>query len=295
MPSFLRTFLRAPTRHSSAAVHTPTTLPELILAASKHAADLKTGRHGSRRAGYGSEFWQFRPHMPQEPASMVDWKQSARSPNPETLWVRERERQTPRQLFLWMDRSPSMEWRSASSYPTKKDEAFIALLALGQAALHAGEQVGVLGGPRCYSSPHHTPRLAHDLMKAPDMPDMRYASPHAHIVLASDFLWPDPQLNDLLHATQRRLGVTAFLSILDPQERHLSAYSGRIRFTSDEDPQPITLPAVETLRDAYQHHMTQHLMRLSQGGRSAHSIVHHTDQSLKPALMTLHQLLGGKR
>lgn len=294
MPSFLRTLLHRSKRPSSAS-YAPTSLPELILAAGKLAAALEAGQHGNHTSGYGEDFWQFRPHMPQEPASMVDWKQSARSPNPATLWVRERERQTPQQLLLWCDRSASMNWRSDDRLLTKRDDAFTALLALGQAALKAGERVGVLGGPRCYSGPHNTPRLARDLMEAPSMPHLNHASPHTHVVLASDFLWPDPPLTDVLHQAQRRSGTTVLLTILDPQERHLSAYAGHTRFTSDEDPHPVTLPAVETLREAYQQRMTQHMSRLSQEGRHTRSFFHRTDHSLGPLLMALHHLLGGKR
>ncbi|MXV35038.1 MULTISPECIES: DUF58 domain-containing protein [unclassified Saccharibacter] len=294
IPSFLRSLLPQAKRSSPAANH-HSPLPELILSAGKLATALEAGRHGGRKAGHGEDFWQYRPHMPLEPATLVDWKQSARSPNPETLWVRERERQSARQLLLWADRSPSMEWRSTDKLSTKRDAAITALLALGQAALKAGERVGILGGPRCYSGPQHLPRLAHDLIEAPPNPTLHHASPQASLIMASDFLWPEHELDALLTATQKRLGITALFGIFDPQERDFSAYTGHVRFRSDEEPHTLTLPAVSSLRETYQQHLKNHLARLSHGGRSTSFIPYRTDQPMGASLMRLHHVLGEKR
>lgn len=305
-PSFLRLLLDRTKRHAPT-VSPITDLPQLILAAGKLAQLLKSGHHKSRRSGNGEDFWQFRPHMPHEPASHIDWKQSARSPDATTLWVREREQRTSRQLLLWVDPSASMLWQSDKHYPIKKDAALTALLALGQAALQAGESVGVLGSRRCYNGPQNVPRLAYDLTHiSSSIPNLTHAPPHAHVILASDFLWPDHNLDVFFTQAQHRQGITALLGIFDPQEYHLSSYTGRLRFTSNEDTRSLTLPAVETLQNDYQDHIQHHIARLSRREKtitsshttrhpSAHFMLHLTNQSMWPALLALHNMLGGKK
>nr|WP_237442485.1 DUF58 domain-containing protein [Saccharibacter sp. 17.LH.SD] len=255
------------------------------------------GQHGSQRAGQGEDFWQFRPHLPQEPASSIDWKQSARSPNPDTLWVRERERHTPHTLILWVDPSASMQWRSSPDLPIKKDEALMAALTLGKAALNGGEYVGVLGSKRCYYGAQNLSRLAHDLThQQNNIPDLRTTSPRAQLLIISDFLWPEQEIKNFLNQCRHRPGKTFLLCILDPEERDL-AYSGHLTFSSLENETPVTLPAVESLQTHYQQTMDHHLRQFTEAPLQ-HIMpfsLHMTNHSIKPVLFDLHQKLGGKR
>ncbi|QDH14774.1 DUF58 domain-containing protein [Oecophyllibacter saccharovorans] len=292
-----------PTDAKSGPTRAVRALPELLLAAHPLAQALLDGPHSRKRAGDGEEFWQFRPYQPLEPASAIDWRQSARSPNPEILWVREHEQKTPRTLLIWIDPSPSMRWEpdnateTRKGVPTKSEAALTAALALGEAALKAGERVGVAGRPRLYMGPQAFGALAAALKESlaedrPPLPPLATVPPHAQLLLVSDFLWPEKSMEEIFSACTSRPGRTALLCVLDPAERELP-YRGQVRFTTPESDQTLTLPAVESLRENYRTELEGHLARLRslQGPRSRF-VLHWTDTSLLPPLMQLHAWLG---
>ena len=86
-------------------------LPSLVIAARRVAQTVRHGVHGRRRAGSGETFWQFRPFLSGEPSSRVDWRRSARE---ERAFVREREWEAAHTVWIWFDRSASMQFASSS-------------------------------------------------------------------------------------------------------------------------------------------------------------------------------------
>src|SRR5712672_4009089 len=84
-------------------------VPRLILEARRVASTVIHGLHGRRRAGSGENFWQFRRFMSGEPAARVDWRRSARDDH---LYVREHDWEAAHTVWLWPDRSPSMNFKS---------------------------------------------------------------------------------------------------------------------------------------------------------------------------------------
>lgn len=298
---FTRAFHSGSASSGNPRTTSPVKLPALILGAHPLAVQLQSGRHGRRRSGDGEEFWQFRPYEAHEPASAIDWRQSARAPDPETLWVREREQKAPRSLLLWVDPSPSMAWRSSDRLSTKREAALTEALALGEAALQAGERVGVAGKGKFYTGLQALPRLAADLAgpalaspAASGLPPVDRLPPHAQLLLVSDFLWETGEMDAVLASCGRRPGRTALLGVLDPAERNLP-YNGRLRFSSPESDTPLTLPAVENLHEDYKREMDARLERLAHApGRGLRFRLHQTDASPLPPLMALHDWLGGR-
>lgn len=279
----------------------PIPLPELVLAARGLARQLRSGPHGNRRAGDGHEFWQFRPHQPTEPASLIDWKQSARSPEPDLLWVREREQHTPRPLFIWVDPSASMRWRSTTALPSKYGAALEDALALGQAAMLGGEDVGIPGSRTRFSGHQALPRLAHALTQLPTqdgtgtdavLPGFASIPPRASLLLVSDFLWPEESIQRCLAHLATHPGPIALLAVLDPQEQHLP-FSGSVQFSSCEAEPDVTLPAMESLHNAYQLRLTEHFRQLEKVGRGQRPFFrfHITDQPALPVLAGCHNFL----
>ena len=63
-------------------------LPPLLVEAERLTSGVWLGVHGRRKAGMGETFWQFRRYRVEDPATSVDWRQSAKSQH---LFVRERE------------------------------------------------------------------------------------------------------------------------------------------------------------------------------------------------------------
>src|SRR5246127_1604434 len=115
-------------------------MPRLILEARRIAATVIHGLHGRRRAGPGENFWQYRRFLSGEPARRVDWRRSARD---EHLYVREREWEAAHTVWLWPDRSPSMQFRSQLAEDSKLDRCLVVAFALADILVQAGERVGI--------------------------------------------------------------------------------------------------------------------------------------------------------
>src|ERR1700755_3717352 len=80
-------------------------LPPLLVPADRVAATIAQGVHGRRRVGQGDSFWQYRPFLPGDAATSIDWRQSARS---DRAFVRETEWEAAQTVYLWRDGSPRM-------------------------------------------------------------------------------------------------------------------------------------------------------------------------------------------
>ena len=102
-------------------------LPPLLLAAERIATTVAQGVHGRRRVGQGETFWQFRRYQPGDPTPTIDWRQSGKTDH---VYVRQMEWEAAQSLWLWCDRSPSMDWRSDKSLPSKYERATLLALAL---------------------------------------------------------------------------------------------------------------------------------------------------------------------
>lgn len=184
-----------------------------------HAAG---GAHPRRRAGAGSDFWQFRPAGPNEPLERIDWRRSARS---DDLQVRDRERQDPARLLLWLDGSPSMDFCSATDVQPKRDCAHSILLALALAAREGGE---VVEWPGVVSWRDTHAQLAH--AQSAVLPQARFA-PGDSVVIAGDFLDDDPQ--PWIESAVAAGACGCLLHIADPAETHFT-FTGALRFEACE-------------------------------------------------------------
>ena len=119
-------------------------LPSLVIAARRVAQTVRHGVHGRRRAGSGETFWQFRPFLSGEPSSRVDWRRSARE---ERAFVREREWEAAHTVWIWFDRSASMQFASSLAPASKVDRATLLALAFADLCVRGGERAGLLASP----------------------------------------------------------------------------------------------------------------------------------------------------
>src|ERR1700752_108958 len=135
----------APTRHRAEAL--AAVLPPLLVAAERVAVTVAQGVHGRRRVGQGETFWQFRQYEPGDAATRIDWRESAKS---QRVYVRETEWEAAQSVWLWRDRSASMDYSSAGyvaggEWPSKRDRAELLLMALACLLVRGGERLTLLG------------------------------------------------------------------------------------------------------------------------------------------------------
>lgn len=272
-------------------------LPPLVVAAERVAATVMQGVHGRRRAGQGDAFWQYRPFLPGDAANRIDWRQSARS---DRLFIRETEWEAAQTVAVWRDASPSMDWRSASGLPPKRERAELLLLATASLLLRGGERVRLIGGPgRSHAGRAGLEALAQGLLLRGDgqgggLPQPDAGLPrHARVLLIGDFLSP---LAEVQHAVARLAALPVhghLLQVLDPAEETLP-YLGRVRFEGLEAEEPTLVPRVEGIRALYAERLRQHRAGIAAIAAAVGwgFLTHRTDQPPEQALLALWQALS---
>jgi uncharacterized protein (DUF58 family) len=273
-------------------------LPPLLVAAERLSSAISLGVHGRRKAGMGETFWQFRRYQSEDPATAIDWRQSAKSQH---LFVRQREWEAAEAVWLWRDGSPGMRFKSDHSKVTKIDRASVLAVALGSLLTRGGERVALLGdghGPANGRAPLR--RIAHELIELtpsdarlpPDAPMTK----NAQFVWFSDFLSPFAEIE----STIRRIahaGLTGHLvHIIDPAEEDFP-YSGRVRFEAVSGNDSEILGRAETVHDSYRARFKAHAEALSAFARRLgwSYLAHRTDKRPELALVALYTDLGGAR
>jgi uncharacterized protein (DUF58 family) len=269
-------------------------LPRLILEARRVAATVIHGLHGRRRAGPGENFWQYRHFMSGEPAQNVDWRRSARDDN---LYVREREWEASHTIWLWADRSPSMEFTSSLSEWSKLDRALVVSFALAEILVQGGERIGIPEIMRPTANRNVIEKMAqtivHDTSERPSLPANFSPAPFSEVLLLSDFWSP---VNDFRHVVGQLAanGVRGHVvQIVDPAEEAFP-YAGRIEFVESEGLGSITAGRAETWRGDYQTLLANHRAALraecEQFGWTF--TVHRTDRGPTELLFAIHARMG---
>jgi uncharacterized protein (DUF58 family) len=270
-------------------------VPPLLLEAERIAQTVRQGVHGRRRTGVGETFWQFRDYTAGDPATRIDWRQSART---ERLFVREREWEAAQNMYLWADASGSMRYASRKDIASKAERAQVLALALADLLLRGGEKaVWLAKEPISVSGRAALERIAAQVdVIGTSMPPKLPLARHAHILLCSDFLMPPDELRNLIqrYAAINLKGV--LLHILDPAEEDFP-FDGRLEMFGCEDEAPLLLPNAGALREAYRARMTEHKQTLMQYARSAgwFYVPHVTTSPAADALLRIYQSLSAER
>lgn len=262
------------------------------------AATVAQGVHGRRRTGTGEAFWQFRAYQAGDEPKSIDWRQSAKGAH---IFVRQQEWEAAESVWLWVDSSPSMHFRSTDVWPRKHERALILILALATLLVRGGERIVALGsGGRPRSGRLGLVHFAQSLLEAFSRNDVRLPPPDrlprfARIVLISDFLEPLHEIRDSLAAFTANGATGAVLQVTDPAEEELP-YAGRVLFQGLEREGTALVRNVDRTRSSYQKAFfaqRQGLQELAsrQGWRFA---AHRTDRSAESGLLALYQMLAPK-
>ncbi len=244
-------------------------LPRLMMEARRIAATLVHGLHGRRRAGTGENFWQFRHYAAGEAASRIDWRRSARDHN---LYVREREWEAAHTVWIWPDRSASMDFCSDLAPDSKGARALVLAMALADVMVRGGERVGVPGLMRPTASRAIIDRIAEAVLHAegasPDLPPPLPLARLSELVIFTDGL-ADP---DTFDTDIRRLagfgGRGHVVQVLDPIEETFP-FHGRIEFTENEQGLRLTAGRAELWREDYVKIFAAHRAGCARASRRA--------------------------
>jgi uncharacterized protein (DUF58 family) len=268
-------------------------LPPLLVDAERLAAAVSLGVHGRRKAGMGESFWQFRRYTPEDSATAIDWRQSAKSQN---LFVREREWEAAQSVWFWCDVSQGMQF--ASGKVTKAERAKLLGLALASLLVRGGERVALYGENRAPASSraalNRIGLALAEIKHNQDIPPNAPIAKNARFVWISDFLSP----LDVLEAVLRRLAHSAvtghLVHIIDPAEEDFP-FTGRMRFEDVAGLQHETIGRAETVADAYRARFKAHAQMVGALARKLgwSYIAHRTDKRPETALIALYADMSG--
>ena len=265
-------------------------IPRLILEARRVAATVYHGLHGRRRAGPGENFWQYRRFVSGEPSNNVDWRRSARDDH---LYVREREWEASHTIWLWPDRSPSMDFSSHLTEWSKLDRALVVSFAMAEVLVQGGERVGVPELMRPTVNRNIIEKMAqaivHDAAGRPSLPPNFAPAPYSEVLLLSDFWSPVSDFRRVIGQLAANGARGHVVQVVDPAEETFP-YSGRVEFIEPEGLGSITAGRAETWRNDYQKLLANHraALRAECDNFGWSFTVHRTDRGPTELLFALH-------
>ena len=267
-------------------------IPDLLVQAHRVANNVFAGWHGRRKRGVGEDFWQFRPYVAGENFNAIDWRRSARDDH---LYVRDKEWEAAHMVWLWVDESQSMLFRSNAAKVPKQSRALVLAFAMAELLARSGERLGWLGVSKPIVSRHAADKLAESLLAAPrqtELPAIATVRNYSEVILFSDFLQPDDELESKIKTIALQGARGHLVQLIDPAEERFP-YSGRIEFADPESGQKLTAGNAQMLKEGYQGLFRGHVERMRSIANSlgwSHT-VHHTDRLASEALVSLHMHL----
>lgn len=282
-------------RHEEAALGLAASLPRLLVAARRASATVVHGLHGRRRSGVGENFWQFRRFTEGDATTRIDWRRSARD---EHVYIREQEWEAAHTVWLWIDRSRSMAFRSSLSETSKLERAVVLGLALADLLVRGGERVGLLSLTRPTASRLAIEKLAEALAHAEDDPGHLppASAPIARLaeaVLIGDLLAPEEEIAATVAGLAARGGRGHMVMIVDPVEETFP-FSGRTEFLDPDASLKLVAGRAEDWRQGYVERLARHRAALAEIARR-HGwsfTIHRTDRPATEPLLALHARLG---
>jgi len=269
-------------------------MPRLILEARRIAATVIHGLHGRRRAGSGENFWQYRRFVSGEPAQRVDWRRSARD---EHLYVREQEWEAAHTVWIWPDRSPSMQFLSNLADDSKLERTLVVAFALAEILVEGGERIGIPGLMRPSASRDIIDKISqaivHDTTERASLPPSFAPSPLAEVVVLSDLWSPIAEVQKTIAQLSASGAKGHVVQIVDPAEETFP-YSGRVEFVEPEGAGAITAGRAETWRADYATRIERHRAEIrAETDRLGWSFaIHRTDRPASELLLALHARMG---
>lgn len=271
-------------------------IPDLLVEAQRISNNVFAGWHGRKKRGIGENFWQFRPYSVGENMAAIDWRKSARDDH---IYVKDREWQAAHTVWLWVDESPSMLFKSDLGSVSKQSRALVLAFAMAELLARSGERVGWLGVTPPIASRTASEKLAEALILSEPQDRFPIADAikdNSDIIIFSDFLDTMDNTEDRLRSFARRGANCHLVQIIDPVEETFP-YAGRVEFIDPETNERLTAGNAQGLADDYTALFAARnaSLRTLATKLGWSYLAHHTDRLASEALVTLHEYLGSSR
>ncbi len=228
-----------------------------------------SGLHQSPYLGFSVDFAEYRQYMPGDDIRRIDWKVFARS---DRYYVKEYEGETNTNIYLLLDVSGSMGYRSASV--SKMEYASYLAASLAYFAQRQKDSVGLVTfddhlvdklPARCRLG--HLNSLLHILDKVKPTAKTEFGRPlqaladtlrkRGIVILISDLYAPPQDVVGSLQHFRFKGNDMLVCHILDPQERHFE-FSRSFRMEDMETKRQVIM-VPEAVREEYLQLMNQHI------------------------------------
>ena len=282
---------------SRAALDLARRLPAIAVSAREASSSVMQGMHGRRRAGVGEAFWQFRPFTMGESAARIDWRRSARD---DRTYVREREWEAAQTIWIWIDRSPSMDFASPLARARKDERGLVLGLAAADLLVRGGERVALLGLTRPMAARNVVDRFAEALLgpdgartAADELPPPEPLPARSRALLVGDLLSDAGAVADRVAALGAAGALGHVVAVCDPVEEAFP-FAGHVEFADTDGPAKLRLGQAASLRDTYLAKLAAHRGRIAEACRRGGwtFAVHRTDRPATEALLRLATLLA---
>jgi len=269
-------------------------IPDLLVEARRIANTVFSGWHGRRKRGIGENFWQFRPYVPGETMSRIDWRRSARDDT--HIYVQDKEWQATHTVWLWVDESASMLFKSNAAAVSKQSRALVLAFAMAELLARSGERVGWLGLTNPVLSRNAAEILAEALILAKpqtSFPESTDLGSHSDLIIISDFLDPVEDTAAQLSSLFKQGARGHVVQVTDPAEE-VFPYRGRVQFSDPENGETFIAGNAQALKQAYE---TELAVRTDAIRNKVNSLGwsytrHHTDRLASEALISLHSYMS---
>ena len=250
---------------------------------------------GPDRARPSGNFGRFSPANPRRE---FDWRRSARE---ERAFVREREWEAAHTVWIWFDRSASMQFASSSAPVSKIDRAALLALAFADLCVRGGERAGLLGLTRPLATQGVVERFAEAIAtderlsgsSQAALPPALPAAPRSMVLMLGDFLSEPEDVARAIRAVSAEGAIGELVMIADPIEETYP-FSGNTEFLHPAGSLRVLTPRAQSLRDAYLARLAAHreairtICARSGWGMS----IHRTDGSPAEMLLALRMRLS---
>jgi uncharacterized protein (DUF58 family) len=260
-------------------------LPRLGIEARSLAAAVAAGVHGRRRAGQGDNFWQFRPLAAGESVQRIDWRRSARD---DRTYVREREWEAAKTIWLAIDRSPSMAFVSTLAQASKLDRALVIGLALADLLVRGGERVGLLGLGAPVASRRVIERLSEQLVLAGETQPFAAINRRDEVIVITDAIAPLDEIEKNWSLIGQNSARGHVVLVADPAE-DVFPFEGETEFLDPESEARLSIGDAASFKERYLERLAAHRegLRLISSRRGWSMTLHRTDKPAAELLLAL--------
>lgn len=252
-------------------------LQKLTFASGKLAWSGLSGEHRSRRRGLSPEFADFKSYSPGDDFRRIDWNTYARL---DQLFIKESETTTERDIHIFVDLSPSMDWSCDEEVPTKLRYAIRIASTLGYLAIWHFDRCSIQGfgtaashlfGPvQGRSNILRMLTFCGDLTVGPSASGHDVIQRHilqrkrpGRMIVVSDFHWTETaDLRDMLLLAASRRWQTTLILVQDPAESDPSLIFDTTATVDLQEPETATsmhISGNNRSLDAYRTSRTQWL------------------------------------